>query len=301
MHIIAVDWGKEARKRSAYRFDPALSRISRLSFDGDLASLRALASQLQGSVLIGIDAAIGFPATSWRQLLRSVAKQPGNFADLLCHQPLPDLFFEAVASPEEWLPQRPFIRPPKGKWSLRAFVEASNDGLHRAVDRQLQANPMFVTCGIPGSVGSGTRTLWEEIVAHEHRERLKIWPFHGSFLDLMSDGKAGSTVIAEIYPKVCYGIALATTLPTPLLPLAKTKSDVRRQAISRLSGSEWPVRLGVRIDDTDAALGNEDDFDALLSAAALTRLFLEKAPFDSADSIDPVAEGGVLGAASLSP
>lgn len=301
MHIIAVDWGKETHKRSAYRFDPALSRISRLSFDGDLASLYAAASQLQGPVVIGIDAAIGFPATSWRQLLRSVPPRPQNFADLLCDHPPPDLFFEAVASPADWSPQRPFIRPPSGKWSLHAFVDASYDGLHRKVDRQLQANPMFVTCGIPGSVGSGTRALWQEIVALEHRKQLQVWPFHGSFADLMSDDKAGSPVIAEIYPKACYGIALAATLPTPLLPLAKTRSQARRQAISRLSESEWPVRLGVRIDDTDAALSNEDDFDALLSAAALTRLFLEKAPFDSADSIDPVAEGGVLGAASLSP
>ena len=299
MHIIAVDWGKETRKRAAYAFDPTLACISRLHFDGHFASLHAFATQLPGPVLIGIDAAIGFPAESWRSLRSTTAKRPRHFADFLCNLSPPDRFFEPVAKPAEWSPQRPFIRPPRGKWSLHAFVEASRDGLHREIDRQLQANPMFITCGIPGSVGSGTRALWQEIVALGEKQKVRIWPFQGLFADLMRTATAGSPVIAEIYPKACYGIALAHTLPTRLLPLAKTKSKVREQTIARLRESEWLANEGVIIDDIDAALANEDDFDALMSTAALTRLLLQEAPFDSADSIDPVAEGGVLGAANL--
>lgn len=299
MNIIAVDWGKETRKRSAYVFNPTTARISRLRFDGHLASLYAFASQLKGPVLIGIDAAIGFPAIPWERLLRVISTRPSTFADCLLDGCLPDRFFEAAACPADWSPQRPFIRPPRGKWSLHAFIEASRDGLHRKVDRRLQANPMFVTCGIPGSVGSGTRALWQEIATLEDRNRLRIWPFHGCLTHLMQEETSDSPVIAEIYPKACYGIALAATLPTPLLPLAKTRTQVRHQVIKRLRESDWLAREHVRIEDIDAALANEDDFDALLSAAALTRLYLEKAPFDSTDSIDPVAEGGVLGSASL--
>ncbi|MGB5571424.1 MAG: hypothetical protein WBM81_19205 [Sedimenticolaceae bacterium] len=53
------------------------------------------------------------------------------------------------------------------------------------------------------------------------------------------------------------------------------------------------------IKNIDAALANEDDFDALISAAALTRIFLENARFESPDNTDDVAEGGVVGAARL--
>jgi hypothetical protein len=59
------------------------------------------------------------------------------------------------------------------------------------------------------------------------------------------------------------------------------------------------TRQRVTITDFDAAMANEDDFDALLSAAALTRILLEDAPFESPETTDNVAEGGVLGAASL--
>jgi hypothetical protein len=106
-------------------------------------------------------------------------------------------------------------------------------------------------------------------------------------------------VIAEIYPKACYGIALAESLPAPLRRIAKTKEHARRDAIEALRNSQWLARQRLKITNFDAAMANEDDFDALLSAAALTRMFLEKAPFESPETVDDVAEGSVLGAASL--
>jgi len=99
----------------------------------------------------------------------------------------------------------------------------------------------------------------------------------------------GKPVIAEIYPKACYGLALADFLPARLLSIAKTKAPSRRKAIAALQQCAWLAREHVRIHDIEAALESEDDFDAQLSAAALARLALENAPFDSPGSIDCIA------------
>ena len=296
MNIIAVDWGKDSRKRSAYISQLASRTISRLAFDGSLVHLVEHASSLEGPVLIGIDAAIGFPASSWQSLHDSRQSSPRTFADFLLGSSVPADFFQPVARPEEWSPQRPFIRPPSGRWSLQAFIDASHEGLYRQIDKQLHANPIFVTSGIPGSVGSGTRALWQELIELKHSSAFRVWPFHGPLAKLL---KGNDPVIAEIYPKACYGIALAESLPAPLLSIAKTKEHARRETVAEFRKSDWLTRQRVTITDFDAAMANEDDFDALLSAAALTRILLEDAPFESPETTDNVAEGGVLGAASL--
>lgn len=296
MNIIAVDWGKEALKRSAYVSQLASRTISRLPFDGSLVHLLEHASSFEGPVLIGIDAAIGFPISSWRRLRDSSKKRPRTFTDFLLSSSVPAEFFEPITKPKEWSPQRPFIRPPRGRFSLRAFVDASDDGFYRLVDKQLRANPIFLTSGIPGSVGSGTRALWQELIVLKHSSTFRVWPFHGSLPELL---RQDDPVFAEIYPKACYGIALAESLPAPLIPISKTKADARHEAIEDLKLSHWLARQHVTITDFESALTNEDDFDALLSATALTRLFIEKAPFESPETTDSVAEGGVLGAASL--
>lgn len=296
MNIIAVDWGKDARKRSAYISQLASRTISRLPFDGSLVHLLEHVSSLEGPVLIGIDAAIGFPIASWRRLRDSSKNQPQTFADFLLGPSVPTDFFEPVSKPEDWSPQRPFIRPPHGRFSLKAFIAAADDGFYRQIDKQLHANPIFLTSGIPGSVGSGTRALWQELIALKHFSPYRVWPFHGSLADLL---RHTDPVFAEIYPKACYGIALSESLPAPMRQISKTKKDARRKAIADLRDSHWLVREHLTINHFDAALSNEDDFDALFSAVALTRLFLEKAPFESPGTTDRIAEGGVLGAASL--
>ena len=106
-------------------------------------------------------------------------------------------------------------------------------------------------------------------------------------------------MIAEIYPKACYGIALAETLPARMCSLAKTKGPVRQAALEKLRAAAWLQRDEVVIDDLDCALENEDDFDALMSAAALSRLFIAGMNLDDPRFIDVVAEGAVLGEAGL--
>jgi hypothetical protein len=298
LNIIAVDWGKEAGKRSAYRADLPSRVISRSGFDGTLEHLLDYAASLTSPVLIGIDAAIGFPAAAWQRL----GYQPGpgsvTFIDYLLDPSLPADFFEAVSGPEEWSPLRPFVRPPpRQRWSLKAFDAASGNGFYRRIDRQLKANPIFLTSGIPGSVGSGTRALWQELIALAGVSPFRVWPFHGPLSSLLESGKP---VVAEIYPKACYGIALAKTLPATLTALPKTRVRARQGALGGLLASTWVAREGVMFEDLDAAVKSEDDFDALMSAAALMRLHLEGAPIESPGTVDAVAEGGVLGAASVS-
>jgi hypothetical protein len=249
-------------------------------------------------VLIGIDAAIGFPAAAWRRLDNQPRPGSPTFVDYLFGSSLPADFFEAVATPEEWSPLRPFVRPPpRQRWSLKAFVAASGNAFYRRIDKRLDANPVFITSGIPGSVGSGTRALWQELIALAGVSPFRVWPFHGPLPSLLESGKP---VVAEIYPKACYGIALAETLPANLTSIPKTRVQARQRALGGLLGSTWVAREGVIFDDLDAAVKNEDDFDALMSAAALMRLHLEGAPMESPGTVDAVAEGGVLGAASVS-
>jgi hypothetical protein len=47
--------------------------------------------------------------------------------------------------------------------------------------------------------------------------------------------------------------------------------------------------------DTDDAMADENQFDALVTAAGLLRLVLEGEPLSSPTFEDPVAEGGILG------
>jgi hypothetical protein len=296
LNIIAVDWGKDARKRAAYRADLENRAISPCAFDGSLAHLIDYALTLEPPVLIGIDAAIGFPVAAWRKLTAQARHGATTFLDFLLGPSLPGNFFDPVRTPEEWSPQRPFVKAPTGRWSLTAFVEASDGGFYRQIDRQLNGNPIFLTSGIPGSVGSGTRALWLELIALAAESRYRVWPFHGPLRTLL---ERPNPVIAEIYPKACYGIALAEALPSALMTIAKTRRPARQSAISRLSASDWFASREIICNDFDAAIASEDDFDALISAAALMRLFIENAPIESPATVDPIAEGGVLGAASL--
>ena len=297
MNIIAVDWSKDPRKRAAYRADLPLRVISRHGFDGTLAHLLRYAAALRPPVLIGVDAAIGFPAAAWQRLGRQPGRGSLTFVDYLFGPSLPTDFFEAVSTPAEWSPLRPFVRPPpRQRWSLKAFEEASSNGFYRQIDTRLHAKPIFVTSGIPGSVGSGTRELWRELIALAGVLPFRVWPFHGPLHSLL---ESGEPVVAEIYPKACYGIALSETLPAKLTTVFKTRLPARQATLGALLAARWVAREGVIVEGADAAIQNEDDFDALISTAALMRLHLEDAPMESPGTVDAVAEGGVLGAASV--
>ena len=90
-------------------------------------------------------------------------------------------------------------------------------------------------------------------------------------------------------------MALGETLPTPLRALAKTKPAVRASAIQELKHAPWFANKSESThEDSIRAVVNEDDFDALTTAAALVRLIEESHPL-AGDLVDPLSEGGILG------
>ncbi len=296
MDIIAVDWGKDTVKRAAFIANTNSRIVSKLHFDGSLLDLLKQHESSSQSVLIGIDAAIGFPYNAWQLLPDNLRTSSAHFIDFLLGKNRPERFFEKVAQVEDWLPTMPFISPPPGKWSRSAFELASNDGLRRPLDKKLGGNPMFVASGIPGSVGSGTLALWQELISLKNRTSFSIWPFDGSFDFLI---KRPKPVIAEIYPKACYGIALSENLPAGLTAIAKTKDIPRAQATDYLLTRNWLKKTGIVINDMELAYDNEDDFDAMISAVALLRLHLENASFETLFPENQLFEGGVLGSTNL--
>jgi hypothetical protein len=100
--------------------------------------------------------------------------------------------------------------------------------------------------------------------------------------------------MAELYPALAYAVALRPELPARRLRVAKTRCAQRDAALRRLGEASWVAKHSVMISDRDLALESEDDFDALLSAAALLRCVLDGVPLDEPDHDDPVAEGGIL-------
>ena len=119
----------------------------------------------------------------------------------------------------------------------------------------------------------------------------RLWPFEGSLAELTSHK---AVVLAEVYPRAAYAIALNDALPAPLRPLAKTVASARKEALHELEHTEWKRARGVEFRDLDAAQASEDEFDALITAAALVRLVSEGRPL-SHELVDPSAEGGILG------
>ena len=83
----SADWSKDPRKRSVYVADLSERRIYRQARpDWALASLMALARQLseRGSVLVGVDLALGLPQSYWELVVAEPRYgQPATFIDWL--------------------------------------------------------------------------------------------------------------------------------------------------------------------------------------------------------------------------
>ena len=153
---------------------------------------------------------------------------------------------------------------------------------------------MFVVEGIPGTVGSGTRNFWKELVPYLQRdEGFAVWPFEGDLTSLL---KRGGVVLCETYPALAYAEALPDELP-PGRP-AKTKRTWRDCMCNRLMKV-----CANRIDlgPLDALRENDDDFDAHVTAVAFLRCIDEGREIASREWIDPVAEGSMLLAGRCCP
>jgi 8-oxo-dGTP diphosphatase len=298
--IVSVDWGLGPAKRAAYvarlREGWSFARAEPPSGGWTLEALLALARRLSDEsgrrVLLGIDAVLGVPA------LLARAAGASSFLELLvCLARSGGLERESGAA-TSWALEQPFFRIPAGRGALTCFVDAAGgrSATLRQIERRTGAKTVLALSGIPGSVGSGSRALWRELapLLDAPVRDFRVWPFDG---DLQGDS-VSPVVVAEVYPRASYAIALAGACPTKPFPIAKTRKEPRAQALDALSKARWVAQHGVSLGDLSGARESEDDFDALLTATALVRHFVEQKSL-SCWLIDPLAEGGILGTGLL--
>ena len=305
--FVSADWSKNPKKRSVYVADLSKRLIYRKARpDWALGSLMELATQLaeRGSALVGVDLALGVPASYWELVLgRPRYGQPTTFVHWLEQLRNDGGFFDpahTVRNHEQWRVDRPWFHVPPGTGSLTSFKAKADDGFLRRIDRTTGAKPLFIVSGIPGSVGSGTRDFWRELTHSLGDERnFAIWPFDGPLSDLLdTDG----IMLAETYPGLAYGAALAEKLPTARIRITKTgKQHERDHACDMLATAAWVNTYEADLGDDTWARGNDDDFDAYLTAAAVLRCYLAGTPLVDEEWIDEEAEGSMLLAGPVDP
>ena len=289
--ILSADWGGTAKKRCVYEACVAERVVRHVAPPADgwtLEALSAEAKRRSGPVLIGIDASLGVP-TSYLTAARRVFRlgRATTFLELI--RTVPDSWF---VERKTWSVEQPFIAVPKGAGSLTRITRAAlklGVELKRSLEVQTKAKATFIVSGIPGTVGSASRDVWRSL----RTSALKVWPFDGELSALL---QAGQPVLAECYPHIAYATALLDGSRAPL-GIAKTDAAVRLRAVEALRETQWLNRGGVRLEDQDEMETSEDAFDAGITAAALLRIVLERLPPHA--SVDPIAEGGILGTGSV--
>lgn len=299
--FVSADWGKEVGKRSVWIADiPARSVLPAPTRPWTLTSLMELARghSVAGPVLVGIDAVLGVSRGYWRLVRR--ARQLRSFAtfvEWLRHLDPAGPFFGTTTDPRQWSADTPWFHVRSGRGGRAAFTEQMDDGFLRNIDRATNANPLFVVGGIPGTVGAGTRSLWQEM-ARLHRAGVNFatWPFEGELSALLARHRV---VLGEIYPRLAYGAALADVLPAPSRRLAKGQRAARERACDRLQQARWVTSSGVDLGNCARASDNEDDFDAWITAAAVLRCVIEAIPLSNPVWIDSEAEGSMLLAGAI--
>ena len=300
--IVCADWSKDSARRAAYVADvPA--RIVRRVGDGPfgLQSLLTAAAKHSGEVLVAVDAPLGAP----RSLLVTTHRVFGvpataTFIEWLRKAAAWPDFFTRARDGEAWSPFRPFFRLSGGAGSLTSrFAEMRDRGVEafRTVDDKTGAKSPFILSGIPGSVGSSVADLWPALagILGNNPGSVRVWPFDQP----EPESGAPGVVLAEMYPRALYAVALSEEAPSApaRMKLAKSEAKCRHAAIARLVAQPWVREAGVRFEDAEPETMTEDSFDALVSAAALLRCALDGKPlgWSGADAF----EGGILALENL--
>ena len=305
-YFVSADWSKRSDKRSVYVADVRKRRIVKGAQSGtswDVGALLDLADQLSGDgpVLIGVDVVLGVPEGYWRLVLDEWRPHmPETFVDWLRSLDRSGVFFErTVVDPAEWRVERPWFKVAKGDGGLTSFTNKVEGGMRRRIDAATRANPVFAVAGIPGTVGSGTRDFWKELVPHLCGDKgFSVWPFEGDLTSLLV---GHGVVLCETYPALAYAAALADELPTGQIANSKTKRAWRDHVCNRLAQAEWVDASRIDLGDLDASRANEDDFDAHVTAAAFLRCIHEGREIASPEWIDAKAEGSMLLAGVVDP
>ncbi len=295
--LICADWGKARSKRVAYVADIAARSIRRLHAPTTFAGLLANAQGRSGSVVLGFDVPLGLPMSLLKGKHGLLSE--ASFIELLDARGADTTFFTPVTTPAAWSPKTPFFVVPRGGKALfTQRAQAFGVELRRDIDKQTKGNALFITSGIPGTVGSSVVSLWPEIAAARRAgERFSLWPFDGPLHHLTA---GPGVVVAEIYPRAAYATALTDGTPATRAPLGLSKTDprTRSSALDELRQATWIKSLGVTLHDMPDALASEDAFDAMFTAAALLRCELEGMPHH-AQLASPTIEGGILGTGSI--
>ena len=260
----------------------------------------ALARTLPGRVLIGVDVGMGVSSGFWELVLADCeSAPPQDFVQWLGGIDPEGGFFETAAHPGHWSVRRPWFAVRKGSGGLTSFTGKTGDNLHRRLAAATTAKPIFAVSGIPGSVGSGTREIWRELVPMLKESRdFAVWPFEG---DAEFRHPQHEILLAETYPGLAYGAVLADELPTARLVIAKRNDAQRVEACKRLAAANWVRRSRVELPNLDLAQAGEDDFDALFTAAAVLRCAVESLPIVFPRWIDAEVEGSMLLAGPVDP
>ena len=304
---LCADWSTQGRGREIYAASIDARTVKRVPPPAGgwtvVAALRAAQGRRRGgTALLGFDAPIGVPSSFLKVLgcEKPEWSKLRNFSDLLPRLALDRGFFEPVSRARGWRPARPFFRVPPGPGGRRRFEQAmaarAVDGLRR-IDRLAKGLPVFIVSGIAGAVGGAAGDLWRGLGGLEAVDRPRLWPFEGS-LDELTAGHG--TIVAEIYPRLAYGVALGEG-PPPWGRLSIGKSDPgrRAQALDCLAQATWVSAGGVTFDDLKMAADSDDAFDALFSAAAILRCLIEEVPLSRPDLEERGSEGGILCSGSV--
>lgn len=306
--ILCADWSKSANKRAVWSATTAGARAVRRMFRPawTLPSLLDEAALLStaGPVLVVLDVPLGVPVGYGVALVEHAGLDPStSFLELIAWTQTAPRYFDPVAHTRDWTVRRPFFAVPAGAGEKTAFdVRAADVGvksLLRHIDDLTAAKSVFVTSGIPGSVGSAACDIWMSLRTLLQRPRaFAVWPFEGQ-LDTLMD--THPVVVAEVYPRAAYATALldGTIAQRPRLKVAKTDPAQRHAAIEQLVTMSWVRTCNVRLEDLSYARDNEDDFDACITAAALLRCAVENLSFSARLDDSARLEGGILGSGSI--
>ncbi len=212
--VISADWSVSPKKRWAARAELQADRRYVVGAPKTITPSDILAAASEPSTLVGFDFPIGLP-TAYARLARV-----RSFTELL---PLLGTgawssFFEVARTTSEVSLHRPFYPHAPGGKKREHLVDALGlqqaDDLYRACDvaSGRRACPMFWTLG-GNQVGKGALTGWKEVVVPALATgSVDLWPFDGSFEDLLA---AGRTVFVETYPADTYAYVGATLPRTP--------------------------------------------------------------------------------------
>jgi hypothetical protein len=301
-----ADWSVEPRKRwitVALRSGSGWT-VTAPRPVGDVSTLlsRLTVEANHGAVALGADLPIGLPRAY------AVGRVEADFPAFLRRvRGLPD-FFTVCASLDDIRPDRPFY-PTRGVAGMTRLSHALALGLAnaaalcRACDRATAERPagapLFWTLGANQS-GKAAIAAWQTLIlpALETGAGLRLWPFEGPFLSLLSPG---SVALAETYPAEALrhlGIRLrgskrrqadrcaaAGALLAAMDQQAAAPDDAMRRAVLDGLGS-------------DAA--GEDRFDSVLGLLCLLNVLAGHRPDTAPD--DPWIqrwEGWVLGQTAL--